>query len=191
MTSRSHSAQVLGIVKPIEVKELLPGEALAFVLRRTGREEAGAAEREGAGHLAEELGRLPLALEQAAAFVAAREVSFQNYLTSFRGRRLALLNESAPILGSRPEPVATTWTMNFEAVADEPAAADLLRAGSFLAADDIPAEFLTRGAADYGKGARPGASDYPDHTRQPECSAKTVAPPTALLGSFDQPYLES
>ena len=150
LTSRSHDGQVLGIVKPIEIEELPSEEALSFLLKRTGREDASPEEREAARQLGGELGRLPLALEQAAAYVTAKEIRFADYLASFKKRRLELLHEARPMIGTHPEPLATTWAMNFSEVSRVPAAADLPRAGAFLGADEIPIEFFTRGVSHLG-----------------------------------------
>ncbi|NEP63015.1 MAG: toll/interleukin-1 receptor domain-containing protein, partial [Symploca sp. SIO2G7] len=64
--------QELGIARPLEMETLEPAEALAFLWRRSGQGESSAqppaeenAEIEAAKELAEELGYLPLALEQA------------------------------------------------------------------------------------------------------------------------------
>ena len=81
ITSRAHDFQLLGIVDAVEVVELPHLEAVEFLLRRTGRVNTGPEERAAAHALAQELGGLPLALEQAAAFVVTKAVSFADYLT--------------------------------------------------------------------------------------------------------------
>jgi tetratricopeptide (TPR) repeat protein len=144
LTSRAHVFQSLGIVKPLEIHELQPAEARAFLLRRTGREASKEIAEVDA--LAKELGYLPLALEQAGAFILEREASFANYLASFRKRRSDLLKEHNPVLGTSHAPLATTWRLNFEQVENFPASADLLCLSAFLAPDAIPLELLEKGA---------------------------------------------
>ena len=56
-------------------------EALAFLADRTG-----SADTEGARLLAAELGRLPLALAQAAAVIAAQHLDYPTYLQRLRGQ---------------------------------------------------------------------------------------------------------
>jgi len=113
---------------------------------------AGGPELTAAATLAAELGYLPLALEQAGAFIVTTDARFQDYLTSYRRRRLELLNQGAPMMGAYRDPVATTWNLNFAAVeAESPAAADLLRASAFLHPDSIPYDLMVSGAALLGE----------------------------------------
>ena len=75
---------------------LLCQAAAHRLLKRTGREQAGAGEVTGAAELARELDGLPLALEQAAAYVLDRDVPFAEYLASYRRQRLGLLEQRGP-----------------------------------------------------------------------------------------------
>ena len=150
LTSRAHDFQNLGIPERIELPELPTEEATEFLLGRCGRQ--GAEERDAAWKLARELGGLPLALEQAAAYIMTAGASFQHYLESYRCRGLKLLDAHRPALGKYPESVVTTWAANFVAAQEEsPAAADLLRFSAFLAPDAIPFELLTHGAHELGR----------------------------------------
>ncbi len=102
---------------------------------------------------------LPLALEQAAAYVVERRATFRRYLESYRSRGLQLLELRLPALGRYEKSVATTWAANFEAVQEEaPAAADVLWLSAFLAPDAIPFELLTRGASELGTSVRDALS---------------------------------
>ena len=151
VTSRAHSLQCLGIVNPLELQEMPPDEALSFLLRRTGREVADSDETESATALAEELGYLPLALEQAAAYIAAQDCSFADYLKGYAKRRLDLLEKQGPLMGQYPHSVVTTWSENFtEVEAISPAAADVLRLSAMLAPEQIPYEALIEGASEAG-----------------------------------------
>ena len=151
ITSRAQDFQHLGILDPVELGELPIEDATAFLLRRCGREGADEAERGAARELAGELDGLPLALEQATAYIVATRATFQRYLESYRTRGLARLEARQPALGRYPKSVATTWAANFEAVqADSEAAADVLRLSAFLAPDAIPFELLTRGVSQLG-----------------------------------------
>src|SRR5262249_2378188 len=138
ITSRAQDFQGLGIIDPVGLEELSIDEATAFLLHRCGRQDAEAAERVAATELARELGALPLALAQAAAYMHERRPTFQRYLKSYRPRGLKLPDARPPALGRRSESVTTTWAANFDAVGEEsPAAADVLRFSAFLATDDI------------------------------------------------------
>jgi hypothetical protein len=68
ITSR---AQVFhGLAQPVRLEVLTPEKALDFLLKRTEREASEGGEKEAAAQLANELGYLPLALEQAGALIS-------------------------------------------------------------------------------------------------------------------------
>jgi hypothetical protein len=85
-------------------------EALAFLAGRTGSADAA-----GARVLAGELGRLPLALAQAAAVIAAQHLDYPTYLARLRGTPVdqLLLRESA---GRYPHGLAAAVLLALEAV---------------------------------------------------------------------------
>jgi tetratricopeptide (TPR) repeat protein len=151
LTSRAQLFDTIDIVKPVDVDEMSYAEARNFLFKRTGREEGGGPEPKAASQLTAELGFLPLALEQACAYIVRNKSLFQDYLHSFRKRRLQLLNKHGPVAGGYRESVRTTWSMNFRELEKESgAAADLLRLCAFLSPDSIPIEFLTMGAPALG-----------------------------------------
>jgi Tfp pilus assembly protein PilF len=128
-------------------------EALAFLLKRTGRDFGNnSTEHTAATQLAEELGYLPLALEQAAAYILTLETRFQIYLETYHKLRVKLLERAKPKFGNYPESVATTWLLNFKQVEQSSeASADLLRFSAFLDPDAIPFELITLGASQLGE----------------------------------------
>ncbi|HKY03429.1 MAG TPA: FxSxx-COOH system tetratricopeptide repeat protein [Blastocatellia bacterium] len=151
LTSRAQVFDSLGIAKPLELAAMSPDEALEFLLTRTGRDDIDDAGRNAASRLASELGYLPLALEQAASFILAKKARFQDYIASYRKRRLELLKESKPVAGDYPESVATTWELSFHEVEKlSEAASDILRVSAFLSPDNIPFELLVEGREQLG-----------------------------------------
>ncbi len=161
LTSRAHSFKgYLGIKHPIELRSLRPKDAIAFLFDRTIRkpEEESTGELQAVADLAEHLGYFPLALEQAAAYIAAEDISFASYLAEFRKREQELLNEAAPETGDyrnaeeqEYKTIRTTWDLNFQAVEKEnPATAELLRFAAFLAPDEIPYVLIIAGAGELG-----------------------------------------
>ena len=107
-----------------------------FLVNRTGDPDGQAA-----AELAGELGGLPLALEQAAAYVQASTDSLAGYLASFRQRRLEMLGRGEPIGYS--ETVATTWRLAFEDLQlAVPGAAGLLRLMACCAPEAVPLRLL-------------------------------------------------
>ncbi|PZV13887.1 MAG: tetratricopeptide repeat protein [Leptolyngbya sp.] len=116
-----------------------------------------------ASDLAAELGYLPLALEQAAAYIVTNRVPFADYLTSYRKQRLKRLEKAKPKLGNYPDSVATTWALNLKQIEDTaPAAAALLRHSAFLHPDAIPFNLFTQGAAELGEPLATALADAAD-----------------------------
>jgi tetratricopeptide (TPR) repeat protein len=74
-----------GLGTPMSVDVFTQQESLAFLAGRTGRGDPGSVTQlDGAKHLAEELGHLPLALAQAAAVIAAQHLTYRVYLDRLR-----------------------------------------------------------------------------------------------------------
>lgn len=143
LTSRARSFGKINLFNSIQLPVLILEEAKTFLLRRTGHVDPGAPERQWAAELAQELGCLPLALEQAGAYIVEKQVRFDDYLASFRRRKIDLLEKQGPETGGYDKRVATTWSLNFEAVEQESrAAAEVLRVSAFLGPDRIPEELL-------------------------------------------------
>jgi len=150
LTSRAQLFDMLGIAKPLALEKMDPEEALDFLYKRTECAQSDPKEKNAAEVLATELGYLPLALEQAAAYITAKGARFQDYLASFQRQRLSLLNKAQPRTGEYPASVARTWALNFQEVEQDPIAADMLRVSAFLSPDAIPLELFTEGASQLG-----------------------------------------
>jgi tetratricopeptide (TPR) repeat protein len=117
---------------PLDV--LTEEEATQFLLTRTKETDLPAARQ-----LAVTLGYLPLALEQAGAFIAQTKViTLARYLELFEQRNLELLARGRP--RGRPErTVDTTWDLSLQRLQQEsPAAVELLNLLAFLAPEDLP-----------------------------------------------------
>jgi hypothetical protein len=122
----------------LDVPVLDPQVAGEFLAGRTGD-----ADRRAALELAGELGGLPLALEQAAAYVQASGDTLAGYLASFLQRRAEVLARGEPT--GYTDTVATTWRLAFEDVQQAaPGAAGLLRLLAFCAPEAIPLRLLLR-----------------------------------------------
>jgi tetratricopeptide (TPR) repeat protein len=150
LTSRASTLDPLGVAEPIVLRPLSSEDAVRFLFARTGRQPTDA-DTAVAARIAEALGWLPLALEQAGAFLTETRSPLAAYEVSYRANRLALLERSTPATGDYAASVATTWAMNFsELERASPTAAALLRISAFLAPDAIPLELLVLGAAELG-----------------------------------------
>jgi hypothetical protein len=138
---------------------LTPEEGAHLLLQRAGMlAQATPEDHAQALALSRELGGLPLALDQAAAYMLKSRLSLAAYQQRYQQHHARLLNERHS--REHPTPVATTWDISFRAVAaSHPAAADLLRFCACLAPDAIPEELLTAGAAHLGPLLAPVAAD--------------------------------
>ncbi len=136
----SRNVNWAGVANAFGVKSFEPTEAIAFLCTRTKQNDEATARA-----LANELGHLPLALEQAAAYMTAAEKSLAAYLALFRQYQQKILERGKPAT-DYPFTVATTWQLAFERVAAQcPAAVELLNLCSFLAPEDIPRALLLEG----------------------------------------------
>ena len=92
-----------------------------------------------AEQVAEVLGDLPLALEQAGAWLASSGMSVSDYLDAVSTRTREILAEGRP--HTYPVPVAATWTLALDTL-DE-TAVGLLRLWAFLGPEPIPIDWIT------------------------------------------------
>ena len=129
------------VARLLPVKKFDRADSIKFLCKRTGQDDLDAADA-----LADELGDLPLALEQAGAYIKATGIALTDYQELFRSRREELWADESPppdYLGT----VATTWSLAMDDVREEfEEAADLLNLCAFLAPDEIPLEMLGEGA---------------------------------------------
>ena len=124
------------IAHPVAIGPLARGESLAYVATRTGDRPVEA------DTLAELLGDLPLALEQACAYIEQTRMSLPDYVSLFRRHRDGLLLREVEGSGRT---VATTWGLAFDRLAVRaPRAAELLETIAFLAPDAISVGTLGR-----------------------------------------------
>jgi len=162
-------AQAMGrLARRIELDHMVQAEGTLFLLRRVGILEAEepldkVSSRDQATALAivKEMDGLPLALDQAGAYVEETGCGLAGYLTRYQQRWTELLKARGENTSDHPESVATTWSLSFEKVEQaNPAAADLLRLCAFLAPDAIPEEeIVIEGAADLTPMLKSLASD--------------------------------
>src|SRR5687768_3929986 len=113
-------------------------QSVQFLRKRTNRIDSEASARK----LAQALGDLPLALEQAAAMIAQSRISFGEYLSRFERHWAEMLSAQRPG-GDYPDSVAMTWEMSLRQIAEEnPNAISLLNLLAFLSPDGVPRRFL-------------------------------------------------
>jgi tetratricopeptide (TPR) repeat protein/DNA-binding XRE family transcriptional regulator len=155
--------------------ELLPlpaEEALLFLLRRAKRlptdgtskqlatlAQQAPAEYEAAKALARLLDGLPLALDQAGAYMEETGCRIADYLERYQARSGLLLARRGSSEG-HPESVMTTFALATERLARDPTTTDLLRLCAYLAPDAIPEELISGGAAYLGETLASVATDW-------------------------------
>ena len=143
---------------PNVVDKMEPAEGAFFLLRKTGKlksdeplESASPGLRAQAEALSKELDGLPLALDQAAAFIGEMQSSIETYLNLYQTERATLLAHRGGLTQDHPS-VTVTFSLAFKKVAEaSEAAADLLRVCAFLEADAIPNEIFSDGGGELGE----------------------------------------
>lgn len=148
LTSR---AQALGsVAQRIEVEAMGLAEGTLFLLRRVKLLSSDAfLDQASAEYLTEaesiviNLAFLPLALDQAGAYIDEVGCSFSDYLELYRTHRRELLQRRGRFPIEHPESVATTWSLSFQQIERvNLTATNLLRLCAFLEPDAIPEELV-------------------------------------------------
>ena len=160
--------QAMGITaQRFELEKMQPDEGALFLLRRAHIIAQGASlnyaspdDRANAHEIVQALDGLPLAIDQAAAYIEESKCSPADYLDLYQERSLELLKRRGKFVSDHPQSVATTWSLSFKMVQQtNPAAVELLRLCAFLHPDAIPEEIITEGAPDLGPVLQSIASD--------------------------------
>ncbi|MET8944431.1 FxSxx-COOH system tetratricopeptide repeat protein [Streptomyces sp. NPDC004542] len=139
----------------LEVNVFNRDESVALLRRRSPDIPEDAADR-----LAESLGDLPLAVEQAAVWLAETGMPVQQYLELFDEKRAEILRVAPP--PDYEVPVAAAWNVSLERLRQEhPAALQLLQVCAFFAPEPIPWDWFS--------------------------AVRNVSVPTALQSALDDP----
>ncbi|MCI0665319.1 MAG: tetratricopeptide repeat protein, partial [Acidobacteria bacterium] len=154
LTTRDHTGGTIAVEN--ELEKMSPQEGAIFLLRRINKKdkapEFADAEHNKAEAVSIELGGLPLAVDQAAAFIVETPSTLDEYLHLYQSKRAELLSRRGELVSDHPDSVTITFSLAFEKVAAvDPVAADLLRLCTFLEAESIPEEIFSEGASDLGE----------------------------------------
>jgi len=122
---------------------LKPEPARELLMQRSGRAN-DKGEREAADEVAKRLEYLPLALEQAAAYVAAQPPGwgFVEYLTLYEANERAFLAERTPGATEYPSSVYLTWRATIDKLPH--GARAILRLHAFFASTPTPVSMFTQ-----------------------------------------------
>jgi len=136
ITSRNHRWE--GVVDTVAIDVFAREESVEFLAKRVPR----AISAEDADRLADRLGDLPLALEQAGAVQAETGMGATEYLELLSARTQQLLSEGKPT--EYPLPMTAAWSISVTSLRDKlPAAISLLRCGAFFGPEPIPRDAFT------------------------------------------------
>src|ERR1019366_6873628 len=165
-TTRAHSFGE--IAQRLDIRKMEPETGALLLLRRANillpkisLDNATLEDRGTALEISQKLDGLPLALDQAGAYIKETPCSLSEYLSRYQIRHQELLQiRGNEIQDYYPATVATTWSLSFEKVYQiNPAAAELLNLCAFLAPDAIPEEIFTIGADQLGDVLSPIAAN--------------------------------
>ncbi|XVV14452.1 tetratricopeptide repeat protein [Actinoplanes sp. CA-131856] len=124
---------------PFRLGVLARPASIDLLTRLTGRP----GDREGADRLADDLGDLPLALEQAAAYVSQHSrMSFDDYRTLLTSQ-FARVASSSGFGGKDGRAVSLVWTLTMTTITgSSPLAGRVMDVLAWLAPDDLPTDVL-------------------------------------------------
>jgi len=157
--------QTLGtLARGVELSPMQQEEGILFLLRRAKVLEPEATAEQmrqfatrmpthyaAAVDLVTTMGGLPLALDQAGAYLEATHCGLPAYLELFRTRWTALLQQRGEGSRDHPASVSTTFTLAITQTAQRhPAVLDLLRVCALLQPDAIPEELFHQGGEHLG-----------------------------------------
>ena len=127
-------------VADLSIDKLEEGDASAYLLEKTEGKRAKSADDEAlAKEIARELDGLPVALEQAAAYICQRRIGFGTYLKDFgKSRKTVLSWDKGEV--NYPKAVLAAWQTTKEQLG--PREQGILGMASFLAPEAIPADLF-------------------------------------------------
>ena len=139
ITSRNHRWQ--SVVETVQLDVFSREESVDFLKKRT----PGDLTDKEADELANELGDLPLALDQAGALQAETGMSVEEYLRLLKEQVAAIMAEGKS--SDYPLSITAAWKLSVQTLAQhQPEAVTLLRCCAFFGAEPIPRDLLPRGA---------------------------------------------
>ncbi len=150
LTTRS---QITGtIAEGVELHCMENKEGALFLLHRSKYlatkaplAAASSADRTIAIEIVQLMGGLPLALDQAGAFIEETKCDLKDYLHLFQTRQAELLQRRGMFTADHPNAVTTTWSLSFENVQKtNPDAIKLLYLCAFLDPDLIQEDIFTK-----------------------------------------------
>lgn len=148
LTTRAQSTG--HIAQRIPLEKLSMEDGVWFLLRRakllTSTVPLDTAEYDSwvkAKAIAEIMDGLPLALDQAAAYIEETGCGLAGYVERYQKRRIALLRRRGGLRPDHPESLVATWSLAFDKIEQaHPSVAELLRLCAFLHPDAITEDLI-------------------------------------------------
>ncbi|MER5618490.1 FxSxx-COOH system tetratricopeptide repeat protein [Streptomyces sp. NPDC002215] len=129
------------LAAPLRLDVLSPSDAAELLTRTAGQHAAS--DTSAVTELASELGHLPLALEQAGAYIHNHAITFAAYLERVR-RYPARMFATAYAGSTDRRTIARVWRVTLSVIADrDPLAVEILRTLAWFAPDQLPQDLIT------------------------------------------------
>ena len=147
LSSRDQTAIGTVVKQGLQLERLELDEAVEVLMDKAAFVSPTIADYEEAREIVELLGCLPLAVDQAGAFIRSRHKTLSNYRHLYKQRQLELLRFK-PRLAEYDKNVFTTWEINFAQVEhDSQDSSNLLLLFCFLDGAKIPERMLLSGVS--------------------------------------------
>ncbi len=163
-------AQAVGLLaKTVQLEQMPPKVGACFLLRRAGiissngvLSDAQEQDRNTAIEISQIFGGLPLALDQAGAYIRETKCRVSDYLNIYQQQEGQLLQRRGTLeKNDYPASVATTWEISVQKIVESNLAAiEILRLCTFLHPDTIPEEIIKKNSDVLGATLQPIASDH-------------------------------
>jgi len=150
----TRAGAMIGQAQQLVLESLKPEDGALCILRRAGilkgskqLHDTLPANVEAAQELSQKMGGLPMALEQAGAYINDTACGVKGYLYLYERYRPRLYQHHSGTVPDYPEAVAFAWRISRSIVErSDPAASELLCLCAYLAPEGIPEKLLMLGA---------------------------------------------
>lgn len=146
------------IAESIELTKMQPEEGALLLLRRAKKfsndislEAVPQELRDKAKDISKEMDGLPLALDQAGAYIEETKTPLEDYLDIYKEEGIEILRDRGRFDVGHPDSVVITFSLAFKQIAKDPTVADLIYLCSFLAPDAIPLDIFIKGDGELGE----------------------------------------
>ncbi len=162
----TQQAQATGAIEAEKLRMMNPETGALLVLKRaklinTDAELSAAdpADATAAREISQEVGGLPLALDQAGAYINQTGCGVSEYFDMLRTSMAELLGRRGDLDFAHRSVMATYTASLSELAKNNQAAAELLNAAAFLAPDAIPEEIFTKGVSYFPEALQQAAAN--------------------------------